>query len=67
MSDLDSGKVTTIIYNALEKCLNPDALSSFIRRGQKAKGSQSVHGFMKLLAQEHESRGRSLKNEQTHA
>jgi hypothetical protein len=58
MSDLDSERVTAIIYNALERCLKPDSLDSFIRRGQKARGSMSVHGFMKLLGDVHYSRKR---------
>ena len=52
-------EIVRFLYDFLAKRMEPQALNLFIARGLKARGSQSVHGFMRMLSEHHwESRQR---------
>ncbi len=54
----DAQEIVIWFYNLLEKRLTPEALNTLLKRGIKARGSKSVHGFMLALLDVHEQRKR---------
>jgi hypothetical protein len=53
---MTSDEVLYFLYDFLEKRMTPEALNTFISKGLKARGSKSVNGVMRMLADIHSQR-----------
>jgi hypothetical protein len=56
MAKIDSSDFVRFTYNLLAKYMKPEALDQYIQAGLRTRGSRSVNGFMRMMADEHEAK-----------